>query len=836
MNNMNDAYNRIYRFHGRNDIDNLSITEQDNSPMPIHFSQMNQDIIMTSDSLNNKDGNTRGQFSAPNTRSKRSKSKPFILPPPATEARQIFRSSKTQKTANEKNTLNESEEKKTKVNKILSEKQRIQNLRASYLLTPFSPMLTWSPSLPSKNPSIRTQFFLANKSSKIIEQFNYLGNSLRPSLANEQENDSVDKQPTHDDKDSAPLRNTPSLQDEYSLMLDESEFNKDESHSDETLQNGGSEEISQSIDKPLEKEKKVNYGTVMPFQMLEKGLKLDPITLQEDFIELLRTEKDDDEPEILEQSKYEGNPSEGSPPMFDNEYCCIESESLNSDTFADEKDASSLDEKFLLMLTESSSEEFLNEESKVQQDEVFSVLSGIYSDRADSSSEENIHSSMEVLLDNINESSSSGSKGLSERSSELLEETSSFLEPHPNEVCILDKQDFVGDIESSSEFPSQGEFSKMLEKAYGILEVLEPEENPLDTAHKNRSSTIQEIFTHLLDGAFDSSDSSYDEMDCCKSSLDKVSELLRSFSLMLNDADEQKYISSEENTFQNENCCLAENESSSNSGELCSSETESDYFESSCNVTLEESLFIEESSMSDESLSAFEHHCDESEDSSSAREESSSNEESSNLQEEFEHELLADEEKNPDPTCEHKLECVPKMPMPIVKIPVLVGKLEIEIDIFDSFPLHLPIKKITKLEWSIKSLDTNVVLPSNTIFIKGTLIADIEYVNPEEKTSLHSIKVPIMFDKTSEVCWLFPPDLPQAKTQNEFTFKSDGCDALDTHYESTQFFTEKIESQLRCINFVWHNDLADTGKPGLQVQGRALLEIDLLQQQYVDLF
>ncbi len=156
---MNDAYNRIYQFHGRNDIDNLSITEQNNNPVPIDFSQVKQDIKITSDSLNNKDGNTREQFSVPNTRSKKSKSKPFILPPPVTEARQIFRTSKTQKIANEKITSNESEESKLKESKILSEKQRIENLKASYLLTPFSPMLKWSPSLPSKNPSIRTQFF-----------------------------------------------------------------------------------------------------------------------------------------------------------------------------------------------------------------------------------------------------------------------------------------------------------------------------------------------------------------------------------------------------------------------------------------------------------------------------------------------------------------------------------------------------------------------------------------------------------------------------------------------------------------------------------------------------
>lgn len=838
---MNDAYNRIYRFHGRNDVDNLSIAEQGFSrPVPFHLSQMDQeitkDISMTPDSVINKDGNIKEQFSAPPARPKKSISKPLILPPPAIEARQIFRTSKNHTTANEKNIMKVPEEKTKKENKNSSEKQRIQNLRASYLLTPFSPMLTWSPSLPSKNTSIRTQFFLANKSAGILEQANESASNILPSIEknDDQKINSAFKelkgQIAQDEETSIMQRNTSSLQDEFSLMLVEPASKTDkkntDSNNDETYQNSAGEELSNAEGLPLYKEKNVNRISIKPFQLIKNGLKLDATTLQEDFIYLLQSGKDDVQLEILESFKDEGKSSGRSPLYYEKEYC-IESDSLQNDYNAAEKAVSSLDEKFLLMLTESSSEERLYEESHLEQDEAFALLSGYYSEQEESSSEVKDHSTKEVFLEKKDESSFEY----------YHQETSTYSESQTAEECILEKKVSACDTESSSEdfILYKGEFSRMLEKAYAILEIIQTEEKQLESSHDDQPSTIQEIFSQLIDREFESYDNTNAEKDCSEGSLNKVSELLRSFSLMLNDTSDAEYRISEESLSLDENCCHADLESSSYPAELCSSETELDFNESSCNVPYDESVSIEKSSGPEESSINFDHNCDKSEESSPTQEETSSLEESPNLQDVFEHELLADEETIQEPSIEHDHECVPKIPMPTVKLPILVGKLDIEIDLFDIFPLHLPIKKITRLEWSIQSLDTHIVLPSNTIFIKGTLIADIEYVNPGEKTTLHSTKVPIKFDKTSEVCWLFLPDMPQAKTQNEFTFKSDGFNVLNSHYESSQYFTEKIESQLRCINVVWHNQLTDTEKSGLQVQGRALLKIDLLQEQYVDL-
>ncbi|WP_258760208.1 hypothetical protein [Cytobacillus firmus] len=846
---MNDAYNRIYRFHGRNDIDNLSIVEMDNRPVPFHLSQMDRDITKTSDSVINQDGNKKEQFSAPAVRSRKSKTKPLILPPPAIEARQIFRTSKNHQTANEKNTIKDSKEKKineSKIeeNKILSEKQRIENLRASYLLTPYSPMLTWSPSLPSKNTSVRTQFFLANKSSEILEHAIESGNLLLPPI--EKENDQkidadfkgLNVQIGYEDETLLKQDDTRSFQDEFSLMLEETAPIIDEeivaSSDDEILQKDDTDELSNSNGLSPDYQESASNGSIQPFQMFENGLKLNAINLVEDFIHLLQNVKDGDQAKIQEPEKEELLPSK-SFSLYYEDGDSVESESLQNDYSGDEDEILTLDEKFLLILTESSSDEGLYEDSIMKQDEAFALLTGYYSKHEESSSDVNVFSSKNVL-DIKDESSSPVNNDFLKRTplddDYYQEETLSLSERQSVETSIVEKQVSALDNESSDE-DVKGEFSRMLEKAYAILEVFHPEEEKrLEITHEDQPATIQEVFSQLLDEAYESSDRTDEDMECCESSLDKVTELLRSFAHMLYTANEQEYLINKESTSSDENCCLLI-ESSSLPIEHYYSETESDSYESSCNLSIDESSSIDESCRSEESSLNFEHHCDESEESSSG--ESSSHEESPNLQDEFEHELEAVEEVKQDSSCEGKQECVPKIPMPTVKIPVLIAKLDMEIDIWEIFPLHHSIKKITKLEWSISSLDTHAVLPSNIIFIKGTLIADIEYVNRGEQSSLHSAKIPIKFDTTSEVCWLFPPDMPEARTQKEYMFKSDGCDVLNSHYETCQYFTEKIGSQLRCINFVWHNDLTDTEKPGLQVQGRALLEIDLLQDQYVDL-
>ena len=87
-------------------------------------------------------------------------------------------------------------------------------------------------------------------------------------------------------------------------------------------------------------------------------------------------------------------------------------------------------------------------------------------------------------------------------------------------------------------------------------------------------------------------------------------------------------------------------------------------------------------------------------------------------------------------------------------MPVLLAKLNIEIDIVENIKFFMPLENISKVEWSMGSLHCQVVLPSTTLFIKGELIAEIEFINNGVNNIIHSLKVPIPWSKTTTIHWL----------------------------------------------------------------------------------
>ncbi|WP_428908570.1 hypothetical protein [Niallia sp. Krafla_26] len=169
----------------------------------------------------------------------------------------------------------------------------------------------------------------------------------------------------------------------------------------------------------------------------------------------------------------------------------------------------------------------------------------------------------------------------------------------------------------------------------------------------------------------------------------------------------------------------------------------------------------------------------------------------------------------------------------IVKMPVLLGQLDLDVTIVQTLHLMLPIDHISKIEWSIQSLDCKVVPPSTTVFLKGVLIADIEFIHKGLNHTIHSLKVPIPWSKITNIHWLALPDLPQHR-QNEFMFHSQHDER--SHFEDFQKFAEPIKSQLKQINFVWHQELEtmDT-KQKIDFQGTTHLTIDISQEQYINL-
>ncbi|WP_430788254.1 hypothetical protein VBD025_00465 [Virgibacillus flavescens] len=168
-----------------------------------------------------------------------------------------------------------------------------------------------------------------------------------------------------------------------------------------------------------------------------------------------------------------------------------------------------------------------------------------------------------------------------------------------------------------------------------------------------------------------------------------------------------------------------------------------------------------------------------------------------------------------------------------VKLPVLLAKVNFDIDILRSFDFTCSVENVTKIDWSIESLVMRTLLPSNRVFFKGVLIAEVEYVNEKTKM-LHTIKLPILWDKVVDVSWITSPE-EAVNDQKEYTFQSHGHET-STHYEYSQTFADHIEENLRSINFIWHNNSeVQSDSPKLHIEGRANVSIDLLQQQFINL-
>ena len=271
-------------------------------------------------------------------------------------------------------------------------------------------------------------------------------------------------------------------------------------------------------------------------------------------------------------------------------------------------------------------------------------------------------------------------------------------------------------------------------------------------------------------------------------------------------------------------------------------EESSSFYEESSSQFEESSSFYEESSSQfEESPSFYEESSSQFEESSSFYEESSSQfEESSSFYEEsssqFEESSLMESSSGQNEIMESNYEVSSlKRTLPIVKIPVLLANLEFDIDLFDAFPIEIPIENISKIDWHVHSFDCKVLLPSPNVFLKGLLIANLTYVNNNKSSSLHSMKIKIPFDKVKKVNWFYLPELSSSH-QAEYMYR--GNEDMDVHFhrEFSQQFAQPIQSELQNVYIIWHDELISNGiLRELDIQGRVQLSMNLLQSQYVDL-
>lgn len=167
-----------------------------------------------------------------------------------------------------------------------------------------------------------------------------------------------------------------------------------------------------------------------------------------------------------------------------------------------------------------------------------------------------------------------------------------------------------------------------------------------------------------------------------------------------------------------------------------------------------------------------------------------------------------------------------------VRLPLHLADVDLEIDIFDTFTLARPISDVSNVECSLHSIDAEVLLPSASLFTKGTLLLNIDYACTDKSGTMHSLMIHIPWKKIIPVKWIHQPEL-SSKNSKEYLFTSNlGMEEGYTR-EYRESLVEKVEFSLSGLHCVWNEQFIDNGR--VMVQGTAKMKIDLFQKQCLDL-
>ncbi|WML50095.1 hypothetical protein RCG23_09745 [Neobacillus sp. PS3-34] len=534
-----------------------------------------------------------------------------------------------------------------------------------------------------------------------------------------------------------------------------------------------------------------------------------------------------------------------------------ESEDYLLDESEDEINSSELETQFLMQLSEQKGnlrkeKEELKPSSEEDKKEKVSFSDGIHkeeykdhrhlktiqdesssSSKNDSTLNEDLVKKFTAMLEEsssyTDESSSSDDESSSSHdlSSSLEESSSSHDESSSPEESSSSHDESSSPEESSS---SHDENSSLEESSSSHDESSSPEES--SSSHDESSSPEESSSSHDESSSLEESSSSHDESSSLEESSSSHDE---SSSLEESSSSHDESSSPEESSSSHDESSSSEESSSSHDESSSLEESSSSHDESSSpeesSSSHDESSSLEESSSSHDESSSLEESSSSHDESSSPEESSSSFDESSSLDESFSH-LESEESSSSASYLDKDKDHVHPL---IVRIPVLLSLLKVDIDIYDSFNLFVPISSVIKVNWSINSLDCKVLLPTPNVFLKGELIADIEYVKDNVENTLHSIKIIVPYEKVIVAEWLHSPNLPSTH-QAEYMFVSPDRQEIQYHREFTQQFAEPVYCELHGIQTIWHDELiSKDGKPELDVQGKGTLTISLLQSQYVDL-
>nr|WP_295969719.1 hypothetical protein [uncultured Bacillus sp.] len=170
----------------------------------------------------------------------------------------------------------------------------------------------------------------------------------------------------------------------------------------------------------------------------------------------------------------------------------------------------------------------------------------------------------------------------------------------------------------------------------------------------------------------------------------------------------------------------------------------------------------------------------------------------------------------------------------VVKLPLQLASLQIELDLFQEVQLPKKWEKLLEINWRVRTLDCQILFPAHYALIKGEVIGEVNYLSGGSTQSQHLLNISFPFKQVIEIFWLYPPAASD-EYQREYGFK---CKDLEHHVhdETIQYEAEPIMYDLKKTHCIWHKEIHSyNGAFRLDIQGTFRLMIDLFQSQYVKL-
>lgn len=172
---------------------------------------------------------------------------------------------------------------------------------------------------------------------------------------------------------------------------------------------------------------------------------------------------------------------------------------------------------------------------------------------------------------------------------------------------------------------------------------------------------------------------------------------------------------------------------------------------------------------------------------------------------------------------------------PIIKVPILLSRVNIDYDIIHSSELLLLTSSIVKTNLTVHSYQGRILLPSNTLFLKGIFILDVEFTNQNDHNTIHNKKITIPWEKTTTVNWINQPCL-SSRNEKQHMFQSSELGEINFHHQSEKYYADPIQYELQRLNLIWHDEFKPQIDSSLLcILGTAQLSFNLLQRQLIDL-